>query len=112
MAYVSPLPFLHKNTGDTMNKKDKRQTKAIQWTKKTKDKHRQYNGQKRKRTNRCDTMYKKDKRQTQAIQWTKKTKDKHRRYNGQKRQRTNRGNTMDKKENAKTQAPVFVLCLS
>jgi hypothetical protein len=81
-----------------MYKKDKGQTKAIQWTKKTKDKHRQYKGQKKQRTNRGDTMYKKDKRQTQAIQWTKKTKDKHRQYNGQKRQRRNRGHTMDKKD--------------
>ena len=35
------------NRGDTMYKKDKRQIQAIQWTKKTKDKHRRYNGQKR-----------------------------------------------------------------
>jgi hypothetical protein len=34
------------NTGHTIDKKDKGQTAAIQWTKKTKDKHRQYNGQK------------------------------------------------------------------
>jgi hypothetical protein len=61
-----------------MDKKDKGQTQVIQWTKKTKDKHRQGNGQKRQRTNTGDTMDKKDKGQTKAIQWTKKTKDKHR----------------------------------
>jgi hypothetical protein len=47
--------------GDTMYKKDKRQIQAIQWTKKSKDKHRRYNGQKRQRTNRGHTMDKKDK---------------------------------------------------
>jgi hypothetical protein len=46
--------------------------------KKTNDKHRSYNGQKRQRTNTGNTMVKKDTGQTQAIQWTKKTKDKHR----------------------------------
>jgi hypothetical protein len=51
-----------------MDKKDKRQTQAIQWTKKTKDKHRQHNGQEVKRTSTGNTMYKKDKEQTQAIQ--------------------------------------------
>jgi hypothetical protein len=51
-----------------MDKKDKGQTQAIQWTQKTKDKHMRYNGQKRQSTNRGDTMYKKDKGQTQAIQ--------------------------------------------
>jgi hypothetical protein len=56
-----------------MEKKDKRQTQAIQWTKKTKDKHRPYNEQKRQWTNTGHTMYKKDKGQTQAIQLTKKT---------------------------------------
>ena len=56
------------NTGNTMDKKDKGQTQAIQWTQKTKDKHMRYNGQKRQSTNRGDTMYKKDKGQTQAIQ--------------------------------------------
>ena len=66
-----------------MNKKDKGQAQAIQWTKKIKDKHRRYNGQKRQRTNTGDTMYKKDKRQAQAIQWTKKIKNKHRQQNGQ-----------------------------
>jgi hypothetical protein len=62
-----------------MNKKDKGQAQAIQWTKKTKDKHRRYNGQKGQRTNTGDTMDIKDKGQTEAIQCTKKTNDKHRR---------------------------------
>jgi hypothetical protein len=53
-------------------------------TRKTKDKHRQYNEQKRQRTNTGHTIDKKDKGQTAAIQWTKKSKDKHRPYNGQK----------------------------
>ena len=44
-----------------MDKKDKGQTEAIQWTKKTNDKHMPYNGQKRQRTNTGDTMDKKDK---------------------------------------------------
>jgi hypothetical protein len=44
-----------------MDKKDKRQTQAIQWTEKTKDKHRRYNGQKRKRTNTSNIMDRKDK---------------------------------------------------
>jgi hypothetical protein len=61
-----------------MDKKDKGQTQAIQWTKKTKDKQRPYNGQKRQRTNTGHTMDKKDKGQTQATQWSRKTKDKHR----------------------------------
>jgi hypothetical protein len=51
-----------------MDKKDKGQTQAMQWTEKTKDKHRQHNGQERQRTNTGDTMDKKDKGQTQAIQ--------------------------------------------
>jgi hypothetical protein len=46
--------------------------------KKTKDKQRPYNGQKRQRTNTSHTMDKKDKGQTQATQWSRKTKDKHR----------------------------------
>jgi hypothetical protein len=53
-----------------MYKKDKGQTQATHWTKKTKDKHRRYKGQKRKRTNTGNTMDKKDKGQTQTIQWT------------------------------------------
>jgi hypothetical protein len=40
----------------------------MQWTKKTKDKHRQQNGQEGKMTSTGNTMYKKDKEQTQAIQ--------------------------------------------
>jgi hypothetical protein len=68
-----------------MEKTDKGQTEAIQWTKKTRDKHRPYNG-------------KKDKGQTEATQCAKKTTDKHRPYNGQKRQRTNTGHTTDKKD--------------
>ena len=52
--------------------------------KKTKDKQRPHNVQKRQRTNTGHTMDKKDKGQTQAIQLTKKKKDKHRSYNGQK----------------------------
>jgi hypothetical protein len=55
-----------------MVKKNKGQTQAIQWTKKTQDKHRQHNGQKRQRTNTGNTMDRKDKGQTQAIQWTEK----------------------------------------
>jgi hypothetical protein len=58
------------NTGDTIDKKDKGETEAIQWTKKTKDKHRQHNGQERQRTNTGNTMDKKEIGQTQAIQWT------------------------------------------
>jgi hypothetical protein len=54
------------NTGNTMVKKDNGQTQAIQWTKKTKDKDRQYNRQKRQRTNTGNTMDRKEKRQTQA----------------------------------------------
>jgi hypothetical protein len=50
-----------------MDKKDKGQTQAIQLTEKTMDKHRQYNGQKRKCTNTGHTMEKKDKAQTQVI---------------------------------------------
>jgi hypothetical protein len=49
-----------------MDKKDKGQTQAIQWTEKTKDKHRQHNGQEEQRTNTGDTMDKKDTGQTQA----------------------------------------------
>ena len=64
-----------------MNKKANGQTKAIQCTKKKKDKHRPYNEQKRYKTNTGHTMNKKDTGQTQAIQWTKKTKDKQRIYN-------------------------------
>jgi hypothetical protein len=44
-----------KNTGDTINKKDKGQTQAT-------------NGQERQRTSTGNIMYKKDKEQTQAIQ--------------------------------------------
>jgi hypothetical protein len=54
------------NTGNTMVMKGKGQTQAIQWTKKTKDKHRQYNRQKRQRTNTGNTMDRKEKGQTQA----------------------------------------------
>jgi hypothetical protein len=68
-----------------MDKKDKGQTQATQWTKKTKDKHRPYNRQKRQMTNTGHAMYEKDKRKTQAIQYTKNTKEKHRSYNVQKR---------------------------
>jgi hypothetical protein len=68
-----------------MDKKDKGQTQAIQWTKKTNDKQRRYNVQKRQTINTGHTMDKKDKGQTEAIQWTKKTNDKQRRYNVQKR---------------------------
>ena len=67
-----------------MDKKDKAQTQAIQWTKKKKDKHRQHNGQKRQRTNTGNIMDRKDKGQTQAIQWTEKKKHKHRPYNEKK----------------------------
>ena len=49
------------NTQNTMDRKDKGQTEAIQCTKKTNDKYRPYNGQKRQRTNTGDTMDKKDK---------------------------------------------------
>jgi hypothetical protein len=56
------------NTDNTLDRKDKGQTEAIQWTKKTNDKHMPYNGQKRQRTNTGDTMDKKDKAQTEAIQ--------------------------------------------
>jgi hypothetical protein len=76
-----------------MDRKEKGKTQATQWTKKTKDKHRQYNGQKRKRKNTGNIIDKKDKGQTQTIQWTEKTKDKQRRYNEQKIQKTNTGNT-------------------
>jgi hypothetical protein len=83
-----------------MEKKNKGQTQAIQWTEKTKDKHRQYNGQKRKRTKTANTM-------------DRKEKHKHRRRIGQKRQRTNIGDTMDKKEKGQTQATkLYRLCLS
>jgi hypothetical protein len=61
-----------------MDRKDKGQTQATQWTRKTKDKHRRYNGQKRQRTNTGNTMDIKDKGQIQAIQWTEKKKEKHR----------------------------------
>jgi hypothetical protein len=49
-----------------MDKKDKGQTQTIQWTEKTKDKHRQHNGQKRQWTNTSNIMDKKEKGQTQA----------------------------------------------
>jgi hypothetical protein len=49
-----------------MDKKDKGQTQAIQWTKKTKHKQRPYNEQKRQRTNTGNIMDRKDKGQTQA----------------------------------------------
>jgi hypothetical protein len=49
-----------------MDKKEKGQTQAIQWTEKTKDKHRQHNEQKRQRTNTGHTMDRKDKGQIQA----------------------------------------------
>jgi hypothetical protein len=52
---------------------DKRKRQTIQWTK---EKDRQYNGQKKKTDN---TM---DKRKRQTIQWTK---EKDRQYNGQKK---------------------------
>jgi hypothetical protein len=51
-----------------MEKKDKGQTQATQWSRKTKHKHRQYNGQKRQRRNTGNTMDRKDKGQTQATQ--------------------------------------------
>jgi hypothetical protein len=54
------------NTGNKMDKKDKGQTQAIQYTKKKKDKNRPYNRQKRQWTNTGHTIYKKDKGQTQA----------------------------------------------
>jgi hypothetical protein len=44
-----------------MDKKDKGQTQATQWTRREKDKHRQYNVQKRQRTNTGHTIDKKDK---------------------------------------------------
>jgi hypothetical protein len=44
-----------------MEKKDKGQTQATQWSRKTKHKHRQYNGQKRQRRNTGNTMDRKDK---------------------------------------------------
>jgi hypothetical protein len=72
--------------------------------KKTKYKHRPYNGQKRQTTNTGHTMDKKDKGQTQATQWSRRTKDKHRQYKGKKRHRTNTGNIMDKKDKGQTQA--------
>jgi hypothetical protein len=68
-----------------MDRKDKGQTHAIQWTEKIKHKHRPYNGEKRQSTNTGHTMNKKDKGQAQAIQYTKNTKEKHRSYNVQKR---------------------------
>ena len=49
------------NTGDTMNKKYKGQTQATKWTRRKKDQHRQYNAQKRQRTNTGHTIDKKDK---------------------------------------------------
>jgi hypothetical protein len=58
-----------------MDKKDKEQTQATKWTRKTKDKHRRYNGQERQRTSTGHTMDKKDKGHTQAIQYTKMKKD-------------------------------------
>jgi hypothetical protein len=70
-------------------------------TKKTKDKQRPYNGQKRQRTNTGHTIDRKDKGQTQAIQWTEKKMHKHRPYNGKKRQSTNTGHTMNKKDKDK-----------
>jgi hypothetical protein len=73
-----------------MYKKDKGQTQATKWKRKTKDKHRQYNVPKRQRTNTGHTMYKKEKGQTQAIQWTKM-------------KRTNTGHTMYKKDKGQTQ---------
>jgi hypothetical protein len=54
------------NTGNTIDRKDKGQTQAIQWTEKKKYKHRQHNGQERQSTNTGDTMDKKEKGQTQA----------------------------------------------
>jgi hypothetical protein len=49
-----------------MDRKEKRQTQATKWTRKTKHKHRRYNGQKRKRTNTGNIMDRKDKGQTKA----------------------------------------------
>ena len=49
-----------------MDRKDKGQTQATQWSRKTKDKHRRYNKQKRQRTNTGHTMDRKDKGQIQA----------------------------------------------
>jgi hypothetical protein len=54
------------NTGNIIDRKDKGQTQAIQWTEKKKHKHRQHNGQERQRTNTGHTMDKKEKGQTQA----------------------------------------------
>jgi hypothetical protein len=51
-----------------MDKKDKGQAQAIQCTKRTNDKHRRYNGQKRQRTNTGNKMDKKEKGQAQATQ--------------------------------------------
>jgi hypothetical protein len=41
-----------------MDKKDKGKTQATKWTRKTKDKHTQYNVQQRQRTNTGHTIYK------------------------------------------------------
>jgi hypothetical protein len=68
IAGFCPLSFLsivwperqRTSTGNTMYKKDEGQTPAIQWTRKTKEKHRPYNGQKRQRTSTGNAMYKKD----------------------------------------------------
>jgi hypothetical protein len=98
------------NTGHTIDKKDKGQTPAIQWTKKKNDKHRPYNGQKIQRTNTGNKMDKKDKGQAQAIQCTKMKNDKHRPYNGQKRQRTNTGRCLSFVFFVYVW-PVFVICL-
>jgi hypothetical protein len=49
------------NTGNTMDKKEKGQTQATQWSRRKKDKHRQYNVKKRQRTNTDHTIDKKDK---------------------------------------------------
>ena len=80
-----------------MDKKEKEQTQAIQCTKKTKNKHMPYNGQKRQTKNTGHTIYKKHKGKAQVMQCAKKVENKHWRYNGQKRQSTNRGDTMYKK---------------
>jgi hypothetical protein len=69
-----------------MTKRRKEQT--IQWPKE--GKNRQYNGQKKKRTN--NTMAKRRKEQT--IEWPKEGKN--RQYNGQKKKRAN--NTMTKRK--------------
>jgi hypothetical protein len=50
-----------------MDKKDKGQTQATKWTRKTKDKHRRYNVQQRQRTKTGHTIDKKEKGQKQAI---------------------------------------------